>query len=324
MMRRAKWLLFHAIAERGGNKAKLSLRALFSFCPSAIVGARTEETMQGKSKILAALLAMAGWLSAAAPAAAQLTPEANRGFERYVQLTEARMDAEVRPGAAFLRLDGLPAAQRQTILAQLEGGAVVAEQLTTSAPAAEIATPGALLHHWVGTVFIPGATLPQVLALVQDYDHERQYYQPEVERSKLLARSGDDFTIYIRLRQTDVITVVLDTEYEVHYERLDANRAASFSRSTRIAELVHPDETGERALSAADDHGFLWRINSYWRFEETPRGVFVQCEAISLTRDIPVGLGWMIGPLIENIPRQSLEFTLGATRRAVLGSTENR
>jgi hypothetical protein len=272
----------------------------------------------------AAAMALAGCLLAAAPAAAQLTPEAKRGFERYVQLTEERMSTEVRPGATFLRFDALPAAQRQTALAQLERGEVVAEQLTTSAAASEIATPGALVHHWVGTVFIPGATLPQVLALVQDYDHARQYYQPEVERSKLLARSGDDFKIYLRLRQTDVITVVLDTEYDVQYERLDANRAASVSRSTRVAELEHPGAAGEHALSAADDHGFLWRINSYWRFEQTPRGVFVQCEAISLTRDIPIGLGWMIGPLIENIPRQSLEFTLGATRKAVLGGAENR
>lgn len=280
--------------------------------------------MRGNTRFWAVTIALGGWLGAAAPAAAQLTPEANRGFERYVLLTEARMSTEVRPGAAFLRLDALPAASRQSALAQLERGEVAAEELTTSAPAADIATPGALIHHWVGTVFIPGATLPQVLALVQDYDHARQYYQPEVERSKLLSRSGDDFKIYLRLRQTDVISVVLDTEYDVHYERLDANRAESSSRSTRVAELVHPDETDERALSMADDHGFLWRINSYWRFEGTPRGVFVQCEAISLTRDIPIGLGWVIGPLIENIPRQSLEFTLGATRRAVLDSMEHR
>jgi hypothetical protein len=81
---------------------------------------------------------------------------------------------------------------------------------------------------------------------------------------------------------------------------------------------VHPGSAGERALSPNNDHGFLWRLNSYWRFEQTPRGVFVQCEAISLTRDIPVGLGWVIGPLVEQVPKESLEFTLGATRRAVL------
>lgn len=278
--------------------------------------------MRGKQIVRVSAFAAAAWLWMAAPAGAQLTPEANRGFERYVQLTEERneqqMKVEARPGGSFLWIDGLPQARRQSVLSRLERGEVVSEQLTTPASPAEIATPGALIHHWVGTVFIPGATLKQVLALVQDYDHQHQYYEPEVERSKLLARSGDDFKVYLRLRQTDVITVVLDTEYDVHYERLDANREASFSRSTRVAELVHPDEAGERALSNADDHGFLWRINSYWRFEETSRGVFVQCEAVSLSRDIPVGLGWLVGPLIETIPKQSLEFTLGATRKAAL------
>jgi hypothetical protein len=274
--------------------------------------------MRRTLKIQVAISILAAWLSVPAPVAAQLTPEATRGFERYVQLTEKRMSAEESSGAAFLRIDGLPEAQRQSDLAQLENGKVVSEQLTTSAAAVEIATPGALIHHWVGTVFIPGAALPQVLAIVQDYDHQQQYYKPEVERSKLLTRSADDFTIYLRLKQTDILTVVLDTEYQVHYARLDANRVTSRSYSTRVAEIARPGEAHERALSSSEDHGFLWRINSYWCFEQTPAGVFVQCEAISLTRDIPVGFGWMLTPLIEQVPRESLEFTLGATRKAVL------
>jgi hypothetical protein len=277
--------------------------------------------MRARAKARIAISIFGAWLGVVAPAAAQLTPAAQRGFERYVQLTEARMSGEVRPGGAFLRIDGLPEAQRRADLARLENGEVISEQLTTPAESAtEIATPGALIHHWVGTVFVPGATLEQVLAVAQDYDHHQQYYSPEVERSKLLARSadGNDFTVYYRLKQTDILTVVLDTEYQIHYDRLDANREVSHSYSTRVAEIVHPGSANERALLPADDHGFLWRINTYWRFEQTPRGVFVQCEAISLTRDIPVGLGWLAAPLVQQIPKESLEFTLGATRRAVL------
>ena len=279
--------------------------------------------MRGGLKVQIAVSILIGWLGAATPAAAQLKPAAERGFEHYVQLTETRMSSELRPGAAFLRIDDLPAAQRQSDLAKLESGEVVSEQLTTSAAASEIATPGALIHHWVGTVFIPGATLQQVLAILQDYDHHQQYFQPEVQRSKLLTRTGDDFTIYYRLKQTDVLTVVIDTEYQIHYERLDANREISRSYSTRVAEIVHPGSERERSLSPNNDHGFLWRLNSYWRFEQTARGVFVQCEAISLTRDIPVGLGWVIGPLVEQVPRESLEFTLGATRKAVLSQASH-
>jgi hypothetical protein len=281
-------------------------------------GERGHRPMQANLKIWIAISILATALWVPAPAAAQLRPEAQRGFERYVQLTEQRISADLGPGGVFLQIDALPETKRRSDLAQLENGEVVSEQLMTSAPAAEIATPGALIHHWVGTVFIPGATLQQVLSILEDYDHHQEYYSPEVLRSKILARTGDDFTVYYRLKQTDILTVVLDTEYQIHYQRLDANREVSHSYSTRVAEIAHPGGANERALPPGNDHGFLWRINTYWRFAQTPRGVFVQCEAISLTRDIPVGLGWLAAPLVQQIPKESLEFTLGATRRAVL------
>src|SRR4029077_15554109 len=99
---------------------------------------------------------------------------------------------------------------------------------------------------------------------------------------------------------------------------LDAGRAQSRSYSTRIVEVEHAGESNERAMPAGYDDGFLWRLYSCWRFSEADRGVYVQCEAISLTRDIPTGLHWLIGPFIESIPRESLEFTLWSTRAGVM------
>ena len=64
-------------------------------------------------------------------------------------------------------------------------------------------------------------------------------------------------------------------------------------------------------------NGFLWRLYSYWRFEQRDGGMYVQCEAISLTRDIPVGLGWMVRPFIKSIPEKSLTSTLEDTRRGL-------
>ena len=160
--------------------------------------------------------------------------------------------------------------------------------------------------------------MPQVLTLLQDYDHHSIYYSPEVTKSKMLEHSGDDFNVYFRLTRKKIITVVLDTEYEVHYQRLDATRAQSRSYSTRVVEIEHPGEPNERAMPPGNDDGFMWRLYSYWRFSEADHGVYVQCEAISLTRDIPTGLNWLIGPFIESIPRESLDFTLGSTRAAVL------
>ena len=250
--------------------------------------------------------------------AADLRPEAARGFNRYIRLTEQRMAGEVRPGGAFLWIDSLPETAKRETVARLNRGEVVSEKLHTSDAAGDSSTPGALIHHWVGTIFIPGVSLHQVLALVQDYDRHSEYYSPEVVRSKTLDRRDDDFKVYLRLKKKKVVTVVLDTEYLVHYHTLDATRAFSESYSTRIAEIRHPDESDERALPDGTGEGFMWKLDSYWRFAQRDGGVYVQCEAISLTRDIPTGLNWLIAPFIESIPRESLEFTLASTRAAVV------
>jgi hypothetical protein len=183
-----------------------------------------------------------------------------------------------------------------------------------------VSVPGALIHHWIGTVFIPHATIAQALSVVQDYDHLDRYYSPEVMHSRLLSRKDGNFRVAMRLRKKKLKTIVLDSEYDVHYGSLDPLHYYSFSRSGRIAEIENPGDSDEHALTPGHDSGFLWRLNSYWRFarDEDADGVFVECEALSLTRDVPAGLGWLIDPFIEEIPKESLQFTLQATRDAVL------
>jgi hypothetical protein len=263
---------------------------------------------------------LASLLAAAPPPApvVELKPEAVRGFDRYVELIEQRMKTELAPGGNFLWADGLPEPRRSEIYGRLQRGEVVSEKLATKDPTGESRTPGALIHHWVGTVFIPGATLQQVLGVVEDYDRHAEYYKPEVVQSKTVAHSGDDYKVHYRLRKKKVITIILDTDYDVHRHLLGVTRAYSDSYSTRIAQVEHAGEPGERELPSGKDGGYLWRLNSYWRFFDSGRGVYVQCEAVSLTRDIPAGLGWLIGPFIESVPKESLEFTLQSTRAAVL------
>ncbi len=250
--------------------------------------------------------------------ATELKPDAAQGFDHYAQLSELKMQGELAPGGVFLRVDGLPEASRSEAHARLQRGEVISERLRTLDPSGHLSTPGALIHHWVGTVFVPGVSLRQVLALVQDYDHHFEYYKPEVVKSKTVEHAGNDFKVYLRLKRKKIVTVVLDTEYSVHYRQLDATRAIGDSYSTRIAEVAHPDEPDEQVLPPGKGEGFLWRLNSYWRFSEANGGVYIQCEAISLTRDIPTGLNWLIAPFIESIPKESLEFTLLSTRSAVL------
>jgi hypothetical protein len=175
-----------------------------------------------------------------------------------------------------------------------------------------------MIHHWIGTVFIPGATLAQTLALEEDYDHHREYFGPDVMRSKILRHDGNDFLIEMRLYKKKLITTVLDTEHEVHYTMVDTTHAWSRSRTTRIQEVDNAGEVDERLEPVGHDRGFLWRMNTYWRFEEKNGGTYVECQSISLTRDIPIGLGWLIEPYVTSVPRESLTFTLATTRSAVL------
>jgi len=278
-----------------------------------------EAAIRNRVKFFLRCAAIAIFFTAPPPSvAAELRPEAARGFDRYVQLTESRMQAELAPGGVFLAVDRLPEPRRSDVHARLERGEVISERLQTADPEGQSGTPGALIHHWVGTVFIPGVTLAQVLAVVQDYDRHSEYYRPDVMQSKQVAQSGDDYKVHYRLKKKKVVTIILDADYDVHRHSVDAARAYSNSISTRIAQVENAGQPGEHELPLGKDGGYLWRLDSFWRYSDSGRGVYVQCEAVSLTRDIPAGLNWLVGPFIESVPKESLEFTLQSTRNAVL------
>ncbi len=250
--------------------------------------------------------------------AAELKPATTAAFTKYVQLTEAHIQAELSPGKPFLAIDSKPAQERQALQPRLAAGEVIIEKRQTLDNGREIQVPDGMIHHWLGTVFIPSTTLQKTLALQQDYDSHARVYSPDVQRSKLISRNGNEFKIYYRLRRKKVITVVMDTDYDVWYTPIDATREASKVYSTRIQEIANPGTSDETSKPVGDDSGFMWRLYTYWRMQEKDGGVYIQCEAVSLSRDIPTGLGWMIGKFVESVPRESLMFTLGRTREALL------
>lgn len=250
-----------------------------------------------------------------APAASVDAPpvelkEATReAFQQYVRHAEARVDRRLAGRDAFLWTDESPAR-----LASLRRGEVVTGP---SADRAVTEVPDGLVFDLTGAVFIAGATLDAVLGVMQDYPKHKVYYAPEVLDSATRSRDGDDYVVYLRLRKKKVLTVVLDTEHQARYVRLDDRRVYSRSVSTRIVEVENAGQRDERTLPAGAGHGFLWALNSYWRLHERDGGVLVECQAISLSRDIPWGLGWLIEPIVNDLPVESLERTLAATRAAV-------
>lgn len=250
---------------------------------------------------------------------AELKPATVAGFDRYVKATEARIDSELKRPDAFLYLEGLPEPRRSQAVAGLKRGEIYMERLKArDASGREIETPDGLIHHWMGAVFISGATLYQTLELVQDYDRHQGIYKPEVVRSKLVQHSGNDFKIFYRLRKKKLITVTLNTDHDVHYFPVDATHAYSRSYTTRIQEVADAEKPTEREKPIGNDSGFLWRLYSYWRFEEKDGGVYVECESISLTRDIPWIVSPIVKPFVTDIPKESLQMTMGSTRRALL------
>lgn len=273
----------------------------------------------------AAASVLAVFVALALPAtAADLQPQTVAAFNHYVQLTESQMDAELAHREPYLWFERLPEARRTAAYVDLRAGKVVIERLETLDDGKRIRVPGGLIHHWIGTAFIPGATLAQTLALEKDYDHHQDYFRPDVARSKILHHDGNDYVVLLRFYKKKVVTSVLDTVHDVHYEQIDATHAWSRSHTTSIRQVDGAGTPEERLEPEGHDDGFLWRMNTYWRFEQKDGGTYVECQTISLTRDIPAGLGWMVGPFITSIPRESLTFTLAITRKAVLDRIHQR
>ena len=279
------------------------------------------------SVILPSLLAASALYTQSAPAVdpapANLRPEAVAAFGRYDRLTDERNDAELKRRSALFWIDSLPEAQRASAYAALQRGEIQIQQLKTLDNGKPIACPGGLIHHWAAVVFIPGAKLNDVLSVLQDYDHQSTIYAPDVERSRIESHDGDHFRIFLRFRRKKIITVVLNTEHDVHYFRDTPTRAHSRSSAVRIAEVDNPGKSDEREKPPGADGGYLWRMETWWQMEERDGGVYVQSEVASLTRDIPTGLGWLVGPFVTSIPRETLVFTLEATRKAVRSKLEN-
>ena len=196
-------------------------------------------------------------------AAADLKPETVRAFNEYIRRTEARLRDQVSNGQ-FLWADQEPARRQQ-----LRAGKILTERLGSEA---EYKVPNGLIHDWLGAIFIPATTVERTIHLVQDYEHHAEVYQPEVIDSKMIEHHGGDYQVFLRLKKKKVLTVVLNTEHAVHYERMDAARWQSRSYSTRIAEVDNPGKADEHVLPAGKDHGFLWRLDSFWRFQERDGG----------------------------------------------------
>ena len=241
---------------------------------------------------------------------------ASADFDAYVRKVEARLAGQHQSGAEFVAGPDRNAGGSAGAAARerLKRGETIVENLSADA---EGSVREGLVYHWRGTAFVPGARVSDFERLMKDFNSYPQRFSPEVLEARLLSERDDKgvdrITASMRVKQKHVLTVVMDMDYDVAFARLDAEHGYSISRSTRVAEIADAGTSKEHALGDGEEHGFLWRLNTYWSYEEADGGLYMQIETVSLTRAIPAGLGWAIKPFVESVPKESMEFTLRAT-----------
>ena len=260
----------------------------------------------------ASLLTLAFLISVSWPHSlpAEPSPAAVSAFNTYISGVESRLAQQHMSHSAFLA----PVASVPHSEMRLRQGELLVERI---APAVGTNLPGAMLHHWRGAAFVAGAKAADFERLMQDFNAYPQRFSPQVLDAKVLSQQNGRFQVLMRVRQRHVITVVMDTAYDITFAKLDEKHGYSVSRSTRISEVASPGTKAERTLGPNEEHGFLWRLNTYWSYEERDGGLYMEIESVSLTRSIPVGLAWAVGPFVESVPRESLEFTLRSTCNAL-------
>ena len=258
------------------------------------------------------LLALVGPMGPTA-SAAELTPETLRAWRRYVATTEARVDRELRSPNRFLACDFGDEGERTTIRAAAHDGSVVVRNVGGQ-DGAGIDIPAGTIHHWRGVVFIPGATVEEVLHTVADPTGVRAHRQEDVLEARVLSRSPKGLRLFLKLQRRVIVSATYNTEHDVSYLAHATGRASSRSVATRISEVANAGEPNEHERPRGVDRGFLWGLNSYWRYEEVPGGVLVELESLTLSRGVPWGVGAVVRPLVDQVARESMTRTLAALR----------
>lgn len=251
-----------------------------------------------------AVLVAATLIGGTTPLLAQ-SPDALAGWKTYTQQVEGRhADAA---GATFFALDTMKESRWRERAKQGE------------VPMHDVDPPGVAdskLHHWVGAIYVPRTTVDAVVQRLQSFAGRESEFYEEVKASRLLERNGDRLRVFLRLyRDAGPVEATYNTEHAIEYRRPNNGRATQRSISTKIAELADPGTAREREKRTGEDHGFLWKLNAYWRYEQWGDGVLIECESVSLSRSVPWLIRPIANPIVDRIARESLVRTLTSLRK---------
>lgn len=260
----------------------------------------------------AALFAAGGHIAAGA----ELQPGTLLAWEAY--LHEADFRAQQRAGncKSFLWMDEAP-----DRAARVSRGEAVVE------PAVGRGTEGVpegLIHDWIGAIFIPNATIGNLQAVIHDYDRYQRLYRPAVTESRTLeSPAGRQEFSMVWHRRVLFVNAAVQGRYESRDFTVDAHRGYNIADAVDVREIADYGRKAQRLLPAGMGNGFLWRLHSIARYEERDGGVYLEMEAMALTRDIPGSVSWLVGPVVNRLSINSLTTMLLQTRDAVSRAGRN-
>jgi hypothetical protein len=251
-------------------------------------------------------------LGPALSVAAELQPETLLAWNRYVEQAKGRMNARLEGRNRFLWIDEKPDRARRV----RKGEILVAPVNGTG----RTEVTNGLIHDWIGAAFFPETTIEKVFDTTDEYACYKDYYRPLVIDSKLLSREGSESSFNMRwLKKALFVTAVMDADYKSSYFVRNEKSRYGYVWSTRIQDVVNYGQPSESKLPAGTGNGFIWRLFSMSRFEERDGGVYVELEAMALSRPVPSCLAWLVNPVVNRLSQSSMVNSLSQTREAVRG-----
>lgn len=242
--------------------------------------------------------------------ASALKQETLKAWDDYLRTVNLRLDRSLSTGDPFLWIEE-KASQGQRV----RQGEILISPVGVSGLQK---VHDGLIHDWIGAVFIPSVRMDDVFTVLHDYNRYKDFYKPTIIESRLLVRTGEDYQFsMLGLKTVFFETIVLEGQFESHCSLLDGRRRYCISYSTRVQEIKDYGQPSQYKLPMGEGHGYIWRLYSLTKFEERDGGVYIELEAIALSRDISALFRWLTTPVVERISRDSMSTILRRTREAV-------
>jgi hypothetical protein len=242
--------------------------------------------------------------------AATVTAGTLRAWDQAVHQAKAELALQESNSQGFLWIDRQP--ER---LEKAQHGGILS---IYSPHGGGLAVPSGLVHHWIGTVFIPNVRLFDAVTVLQDYDSYAEIYQPGVIDSKLLGRTGEEFKYRLKFVQKGFgVKAGLLGEFRSTYFRLNRSTGYSVTEATDLVELQDAGGPAEQRLPMSAARGYVKRVFTIVRYRESQGGVYLEVDTLTLSRGVPVSIRWLIAPLVQRFSRQTMADTLERVRDKV-------